>query len=219
MRVSARTWAASHPRIVTTVLSLLGYAIVAASFTGLLSLPSLQTETVTLFSHLIAIINTIALGFLVGGVRFIKNGDVERHRFAMLTAFVLILLFLTLYVWKQAGGFTKELVVTQGHLFGEYAGLVSSVYIVMLAIHVLLSIVAVPFVIHAIVLGLTQPREVLPETVHPAVGRIAVVAWSTSLALGVVTYLMLNHVYAWEPIGAAGLFVVGTVRETGDRYT
>jgi putative membrane protein len=33
------------------------------------------------------------------------------------------------------------------------------------------------------------------------VGRIAVLAWSVSLFLGIVTYVMLNHVYGWVPRG------------------
>lgn len=216
MEHSLRSGAAAHPRLVTAFVTLVGYAVVVGSFSGLFSLPPLRAETVTLFSHLIAIVNTVALGFLLAGVRFVRRGDVERHRAAMLSAFVLILVFLVLYVWKQAGGFTKGLVVTQSHLFGTYAGLVSGAYLVMLAIHVVLSIVAVPFVVHALVLGLTQPRETLPETAHPTVGRIAVVAWSTSLALGVLTYLMLNHVYAWERIGATSLFVAG-IWKSGSR--
>ncbi|MFB6132719.1 MAG: DUF420 domain-containing protein [Halanaeroarchaeum sp.] len=213
MAISLRSRAAARPRVVTAVVTLFGYAVVVASFTGLLSLPPLQTETVTLFSHVIAVVNTFALGFLVAGVRFVRRGDVDRHRAAMLSAFVLILVFLALYVWKQAGGFTKELVVTQSHLFGSYAGLVSGAYLVMLAIHIVLSVVAVPFVVHALVLGLTQSRENLSETVHPTVGRVAVVAWTTSLALGILTYLMLNHVYAWERLGAASLFLVASFQE------
>jgi putative membrane protein len=33
---------------------------------------------------------------------------------------------------------------------------------------------------------------------HRKVGRIAAAAWITSLSLGVVAYLLLNHVYSWE---------------------
>ncbi|UWG48240.1 Uncharacterized membrane protein YozB, DUF420 family [Halanaeroarchaeum sp. HSR-CO] len=206
-----RSWAAAHPRIVTVTVSLVGYAVVIASFTDLVSLPALEPATVNLLSHLIAGINTVALSVLVAGVVFVRRGDVDRHRRSMLIAFGLILLFLVLYVWKQAGGFTKGLVVTEGHLLGGYAGIVSGAYLVMLAIHILLSIVAVPFVVHALVLGLTRPVEELPETAHPTVGRIAVAAWTTSLALGILTYLMLNHIYDWERIrGAALLFVFGS---------
>ncbi|MFW6265214.1 MAG: DUF420 domain-containing protein [Halanaeroarchaeum sp.] len=205
-----RSWVATHPRLVTAVVSLVGYAVVIASFTEFVSLPALEPATVNLFSDLIAVINTVALSVLVLGVVFVRRGEVDRHRRSMIAAFGLILLFLVLYVWKQAGGFTKGLVVTDAHFLGGFAGLVSGAYLGMLAIHILLSIVAVPFVVHALVLGLTHPVEELPETAHPTVGRIAVAAWTTSLALGILTYLMLNHVYDWERVrGAALLFALG----------
>jgi putative membrane protein len=75
----------------------------------------------------------------------------------------------------------------------------------MLAVHVLLSVVSVPVVLHAVVLGLTHSPSELPETIHPRVGRIAVVAWTLSLALGVFTYVLLNHVYSWEAVARSGM--------------
>ncbi|MFB6304486.1 MAG: DUF420 domain-containing protein [Haloferacaceae archaeon] len=195
-RVRTRTRA--HPRAVTTVLSAVGYVVVVASFVGLLPLPELADRTVLLMGDLIAVINTFALAALLAGVWYVRRGRVDEHRRAMLTAFALILLFLVVYVWKQAGGFTKEFVVREGHFLAGFAGVVETAYLAMLAVHVLLSMLTVPVVLHAVVLGLTHSRSELPDTAHPTVGRVAVAAWSLSLALGIVTYLMLNHVYAWE---------------------
>jgi putative membrane protein len=48
----------------------------------------------------------------------------------------------------------------------------------------------------------------LRETVHARVGRVAVAAWSLSLFLGIVTYVLLNHVYGWEPRGHEALFAL-----------
>jgi putative membrane protein len=39
----------------------------------------------------------------------------------------------------------------------------------------------------------------LRDTAHARVGRIAAAAWTLSLFLGIVTYVLLNHVYGWEP--------------------
>ncbi|MFB6197443.1 MAG: DUF420 domain-containing protein, partial [Halobacteriaceae archaeon] len=64
-------------------------------------------------------------------------------------------------------------------------------------------VVAVPVVLHAVVLGLTHTPTELGDTAHPRVGKVAVAAWSVSLALGIVTYLMLNHVYGWEVLRSA----------------
>jgi putative membrane protein len=78
----------------------------------------------------------------------------------------------------------------------------------MLFVHIGLSIVAVPVVIHAVVLGLTHTPAELAETVHPRVGRVAVAAWSLSLFLGIVTYVLLNWVYGSEPREAVLWFFV-----------
>jgi putative membrane protein len=68
----------------------------------------------------------------------------------------------------------------------------------MLAIHILLSIVAVPVVLYGLILGLTHTPEELRNTAHATVGRIAAGSWILSLVLGIVTYLMLNHIYDYE---------------------
>lgn len=193
----------THPRVVTAVLSVVGYAVVIGSFLGLVPFPDLARETVLLFGDLIAAINSVALAAILAGVWFIRRGRVTRHRQSMLTAFALIVLFLVLYVWKQAGGFTKEFVVSEGQFLASFGAAITYAYWGMLAVHVLLSIVAVPVVVHAVVLGLTHAPSELEDTVHPRVGRVAVVAWSVSLALGILTYLMLNHVYGWAAVGAA----------------
>lgn len=193
----------THPRVVTAVLSVVGYALVIGSFLDLIPFPALGRGTVLLFGDLIAVINSIALVVLLAGWRFIRRGQVRRHRQSMLTAFALIMLFLVLYIWKQSGGFTKELVVNQGQFLAAYAHAITLAYLAMLAVHILLSVVAVPVVIHAVVLGLTHSPSELPETIHPRVGRVAVATWTVSLALGILTYLMLNHVYGWEAMRMA----------------
>ena len=134
---------------------------------------------------------------------FIKNDDVRRHRAAMLSAFTLIMLFLVFYLWKTGGGFEKSIVAPE---------LVTLVYLVMLAIHIFLSVVAVPVVLYAVILGLTHSPAELRETSHARVGRIAVTAWAVSLFLGIVTYLLLNHVYAWEKRHAVLLLLFAVPR-------
>lgn len=191
------TYTRLHPARVTGVVSLIGYAIVIGSFAGVVPVPDLSRETALLFGAAIAVINTVALASLLAGWWFIKQDAVRNHRRAMLTAFGLILIFLILYVWKQAGGFTKQFVVSQGQFLAEYATLITYAYWAMLGIHVFLSIVAVPLVVYAVLLGLTHSPAELATTSHPRVGRIAVWVWSISLALGILTYLLLNHVYGW----------------------
>lgn len=183
-------WPKAHPRAVTTILSIIGYALVVGAFGGFLPLPSISRDAVILLGDAIAVVNTLALGAILLGVRFIRRGEVRKHRAAMLTAFGLIMLFLVLYLMKVGGGFEKAILAS---------GPVYWAYLVMLAVHILLSALAVPVVLHAVVLGLTHAPEELSTTNHARVGRIAVAAWSLSLALGIITYLLLNHVYGWEP--------------------
>jgi putative membrane protein len=182
--------ARARPRLVTAVVSVVGYALVFGAFGGVLPLPEFSDDIVILLGDAIAVVNSIALLAIVAGVYFIKNDQVQKHRAAMLSAFTLIMVFLALYILKVGGGFEKEIVAE---------GFVWTAYIVMLAIHILLSAVSVPVVVHAVVLGLTHSPAELRETVHARVGRIAVSAWGLSLFLGLVTYVMLNHVYGWVP--------------------
>jgi len=197
---SARGPVKNHPLAVTGILSVVGYVLVLGSFAGVVDLfPPIGEETVLLFSDMIAVVNSLALIALLVGYGLIRRGDVRRHRAAMLTAFTLILAFLVLYLWKIGGGFEKSIVIRESQFLGGYAGIIEPIYLAMLAIHILLSAVAVPVVIYPVVLGLTHTPAELAETAHARVGRIAVASWSLSLFLGVVTYFLLNHVYSWVP--------------------
>jgi len=174
------------------VLGTFAGAIPAAAF------PDLTNAQVNLFSHAIAAINTVATVLLALGWKWIREGKVERHRKAMGSAFGLIMVFLVLYLWKIGGGGTKELVGAPE--------LVYNAYLLMLAIHIILSVVAVPVVLYALVLGLTHtPRELRQETPHKTVGRIAAGSWILSLSMGVLTYVILNWVYGYEFAAGTGM--------------
>lgn len=193
-----------NPRVAAAVLSLLGYVLVLGTFAGLLPIyPDLGRETVDLLSHAIAVVNTAALAAILLGWRWIRDGEVRKHRAAMLTAFALILAFLALYLVKVGGGGEKAIAAE---------GLVYYAYLVMLAVHIALSVIAVPVVVYAVVLGLTHTPAELRETPHARVGRWAAGAWGLSLALGIVTYLLLNHVYGVEEYMAATIVLVPTLR-------
>lgn len=197
---SARGPVKDHPLAVTALLSVVGYVLVIGAFAGVIGIiPEIGNETVLLLSDAIAVVNSLALTALLVGYYFIRRGDVRKHRAAMLTAFSLITVFLVLYLWKVGGGFEKEIVISEGQFLAAYAGIVRPAYLAMLAIHILLSAIAVPVVIYPVVLGLTHTPAELTETAHARVGRIAVASWSLSLFLGVVTYFLLNHVYSWMP--------------------
>ena len=207
-RIQSR--AKAKPRVVTAVLSLIGYALVVGTFEGWLPIfPDISRETVVLLSDAIAVVNAAALATILVGYRYIRRDEVRKHRAAMLTAFALIMLFLVLYLTKVGGGFEKAILAE---------GIVWWAYVIMLGVHIVLSAVSVPVVLHAVVLGVTHTPAELRETVHARVGRVAVAAWTLSLFLGLVTYVMLNHVYMWEPrTGVLFLFAIPRFQRLSSR--
>jgi putative membrane protein len=198
--------ARTHPKAVTTLLSVIGYAAVVGAFVvpSVQALfPRLSLAQVNVLADAIAVVNSISVVLLCLGWYWIRSGEVEKHAHAMVSSFVLILIFLGMYLPKVAGGGTKEFVLESAYSWVPLWDWVYPAYLLMLAVHILLSILAVPLVIYAIVLGLTHtPEELRTETPHKRVGRIAAGTWILSLSLGVVTYLLLNHLYAWEFVAA-----------------
>jgi putative membrane protein len=189
-----------HPAVVTAILSVVGYALVIGTFLGYVPrsvFPELTLSQVNRIADAIAVINTVATILLVAGWRFIRRNEVRKHAACMAGAFGLILVFLVLYLTKIGGGGTKEFVGPTLPYYG---------YLVMLAVHIILSVISVPVVLHALVLGITHtPEELRAGGTHRKVGRVAAGAWIISLSLGVVAYLLLNHIYSWEFVEA--LFV------------
>jgi putative membrane protein len=182
--------AKEHPRAMTAVLTVVGYVLVIGTlYVGLPIYPEIGLGTVNLLSHVIALVNSATVVSLLAGWYFIRAGEVRKHRAAMITAFSLILVFLVLYLLKTGGGGQKTFVGPDTAALAYFA---------MLAIHIILSVLSVPLVIYNITVGLTHSTEEVRETPHARVGRVTVVVWSVSLTLGVLAYVLLNHVYAFE---------------------
>ena len=186
----ARRRLRERPMGVTILLTIVGYTLVIGTFQFDVPIyPDLTRGQINLLTHAIAAINTTATVLLVSGWYWIRAGEVRKHRLSMMGAFTLILLFLVVYLLKVGGGGTKEFVGPTGVYYA---------YLVMLAIHIILSIVSVPVVLYALILGVTHTPAELRSTPHARIGRIAAGSWILSLTLGVVTYALLNHVYAYE---------------------
>ncbi|QZP37191.1 DUF420 domain-containing protein [Halobaculum magnesiiphilum] len=197
-----------YPRATVAVVSVVGYALVIGTFAGVVPdsvFPSLTQGEVNILSHAIAAVNAVTTVLLVLGWRWIRAGEVRKHAAAMSTAFGLIMVFLVMYLARVGGGpGEKHIVIRETAFLGAYAGAVEVAYLAMLAIHILLSVVTVPVVLYAIVLGWTHtPEELRTETPHRRVGRVAAGTWIVSLTLGVVTYVLLNWVYAYEFVRVA----------------
>lgn len=170
------------------IYAFLGYLLLFTEKPEALSAP--QALLVNTLPHAIALVNSVALAALLLGWASIKRYDVKRHRVFMLVAVVLIVSFLVMYVTRiSLGGVKKFLGPELIYLY---------VYLPMLTIHVTLSIVSVPLVIYNALSGLLLSPEEIPKTKHPRVGRVAVYAWSVSLALGVAVYFLLNYSFLFS---------------------
>jgi putative membrane protein len=188
--------AREYPRALVAVLTVVGYTLVIGTlYVGFDFYPTIGVETVNLLADAIAVVNTLTVVCLLAGYYFIRQGDVRRHRAMMLAAFSLILVFLVMYLLKTGGGGRKEFVGP------DTAALF---YFAMLAIHIVLSALSVPLVLYNIVVGLSHSTDQIRETAHARVGRISVAVWSVSLTLGVLAYVLLNHVYSYEFVRVTG---------------
>lgn len=195
--------AKDRPLAAALLLTAVGYGLVIGTFAGVVPLyPNIGETGVDLLSHAIALVNTVATISLALGWYWIRKGEVGKHRTAMILSFVLIVLFLLLYLPKVGGGGEKHFVLASQYGWVPLVEWIGTAYILMLAIHIVLSILAVPLVVYALVLGITHTPTELQETRHATVGRLAAGTWILSLTLGVVTYILLNHLYAAEFVPA-----------------
>lgn len=134
-----------------------------------------------------AVISAVAIGTISAGWRWIRRGEVRKHRAAMLTSFGLFAVFLALYLYRVS-------IVGPTEFTGP-AAVERFLYLPLLAVHILLAIVCVPLLYYVMLLGLTRPVSEIYETAHRRVGRVAASLWLTSFALGIVVYLLLYVVY------------------------
>jgi putative membrane protein len=129
-----------------------------------------------------ALLNALATVLLVAGWRFIRRGDVRRHRAAMVAAFAVSAVFLVCYLTYHA---------LVGHVPFRGQGAVRPVYFTILISHIVLA-AAVPVLAIAMFVLAWRGRF---ET-HRRLGRIALPIWLYVSVTGVLIYLMLYHWFA-----------------------
>lgn len=87
----------SYTRTHCSVDAFFSLGAVLAAVLGIIpqsALPSAPTTVIELIPHLNAIISAIEIITILFGVRFIRHGDVRRHRAMMVTSVGLFILFL-----------------------------------------------------------------------------------------------------------------------------
>lgn len=195
METDARRWDRVRNRIrahipaVTALLTVVSLALVFGAVGGYVpdsALPRVD-PLVAVVPHANALVSAAAITTILVGVRAIRRGNVTRHRRAMLASTALFGLFLLLYLYR---------VSLEGPT--EFTGpdtLRRFVYLPMLAVHILLAIVCLPFVYGALLLAGTHRVAELRETLHPRVGKVAATLWLVSFSLGICVYLALHVLF------------------------
>lgn len=173
---------------VSVAVSAVALALIAASSRGGLdAVPPAPEALLDAIPHINAVLVAVAFVTVLLGWREIRRENVGRHARYMATTTALFFAFLALYLIRLASVGVTE--------FPGSDFVYTYVYLPFLGVHMVLAAVCIPLVLYSVIVAATVPRDDIPETAHPRVGRVAVPLWATSFAFGFVVYLMLHHVF------------------------
>lgn len=128
-----------------------------------------------------ATLNGSAAILLLIGYRFIRRGEIQRHRATMLSACAVSTAFLTSYVIYHANVGSKPFT-------GQ--GPIRIVYFAILLTHVLLAATVLPLALVTVIRGLRGRFDR-----HRAIARWTFPIWLYVSVTGVIVYLMLYQMY------------------------
>lgn len=135
-----------------------------------------------------ATLNAIATFLLTAGFIFIKRGEKERHRFCMVSAFAVSMVFLAGYV-------THKYLVQGVHTPFGGEGAIRTVYYAMLISHIILAVAIVPLVLITFNHALRGRFDR-----HRKWARWTFPTWYYVSLTGVLIYFFL---YVWWPVRGA----------------
>jgi putative membrane protein len=169
----------------TSNRAIIGIVVISMAATGFLlwllygrQAPSQFSSSLTFLPALNAIFNAFSAIALCIGLTLIRRRNWRAHRVAMITAFVFSSLFLVSYILHHA---------LHGDLHFGGSGLIRTCYLLVLGSHVLLSVVALPFVLITFFFSLTKR---FPQ--HKRLARITFPIWLYVSVTGVIVYAMLS---------------------------
>lgn len=145
-------------------------------------------ELLQIFPHLNAALNASSGAFLVCGLIFILRKRVHAHRFCMLTACTISLLFLISYISHHAVR-TYYFGLGPTRFTGE--GLARPIYFTILTSHTFLAALLAPFVIATLYRALKGRFDE-----HRRLARLVYPVWLYVSITGVIVYLMLYQIYS-----------------------
>jgi putative membrane protein len=128
-----------------------------------------------------AVLNGLCTIALLAGFYFIRGRNIPAHRVSMIVAFVFSSLFLASYITNHA---------LHGETHFPGFGAVRTVYLSILASHVVLSVVALPMVLTTFFFSLSGRFAQ-----HRKIARFTLPIWLYVSVTGVVVYAMLA---AWR---------------------
>jgi putative membrane protein len=167
----------SRPAIVT----ILGISLTAIAFLFWLlyvhHAPDAYAMKLRFLPDLNAFLNGLSATALSIGYVFIRNRKIAAHRTSMMTAFVFSSLFLISYIVNHA---------LHGDTLYPGSGTIRTIYLIILASHILLSIVALPMVLTTFFFSLSGR---FPQ--HRKIARYTFPIWLYVSVTGVVVRIML----------------------------
>jgi putative membrane protein len=140
--------------------------------------PAEFANRLTFLPALNAVLNGLSATALMFGFIFILRGKISAHRNAMLSAFCFSSLFLVSYITNHALHGESHYPAGVGH---------RSIYLSILASHILLSVVALPMVLVTFFLSLSGRFAA-----HKRIARFTFPIWLYVSVTGVVVFLMLQ---------------------------
>jgi len=151
---------------------------------------------VHIFAMANGIINAMVAVLLVAGLFTVKQNNYLLHKKIMLTAMLLSVLFLASYICHHL--FAGETIYGEtdgikGLSDAEQAaaGSTRRIYLIILATHIPLAGIALPFILFAAYRALTGEYEK-----HKKIVRIIWPVWFYVAITGVIVYLMIRRYYA-----------------------
>ena len=141
--------------------------------------PAAATSTQYAFlPALNAVLNGLSATAVLIGFTFIRSRRIKAHRASMITAFIFSTLFLISYIAHHA---------LHGDVRYPADGAYRSIYLPLLASHIVLAIVALPMVLVTFFFSLSGR---IPQ--HRKIARWTFPLWLYVSVTGVITYVMLR---------------------------
>jgi putative membrane protein len=191
------TWKKNDRKAKTLIIVFSAIVFTAISILGRYNLAG-KTDLgfdVHLFALANGVINGIVAVLLLAGLLAVKQRKYTTHKRIMLTAMVLSVLFLTSYICHHlfAGetvfGETDGIKGLSAHELAA-AGSMRKVYLVILATHIPLAGLALPFILFAAYRALIGEYDK-----HKKIVRIIWPVWFYVAITGVIVYLMIRPYY------------------------